>query len=93
MSSVKVTPEQLRSLNTTLKGEAQQVAGVRSKIASSIAGTDWDSPAATKFKDDWNSKYSKALQELERALTELGTAAQTMAANYDATEAAYKGGA
>jgi WXG100 family type VII secretion target len=92
MSSVKVTPEQLTSLSSTLKTEASQVASVKSKIASSISSTDWDSPAANRFKADWNGKYVKALTELERALTELGVAASTMAQNYIATEAAYKGG-
>lgn len=91
MSTVKVTPEQLRTLNKTLQGESQQVTGVRTKIASSIQSTDWDSPAANKFKSDWNTRYVPVLKELERALIDLGGAANTMADNYDATESAYKG--
>ncbi len=93
MSNIQVTPDQLRSLNTTLQGQAGQVGGVKSKIQSAINGTNWNSPAATKFKGDWNSKYAKTLTELEQALRELGQAASTMAQNYDQTEAAYKGGA
>jgi WXG100 family type VII secretion target len=91
MSNIQVTPEKLRSLAKTCTTEVQQVAGVRTKVGSAIRNAGWKSPAATRFENDWNTKYVKALQELERALGELGQAASKMAANYDSTEAAYKG--
>lgn len=91
MSNIKVTPAELKALNKTLTTQASQVKAVQSKISSAIKGTDWNSPAATKFKGDWNTKYVKALNELEKALVEFGKAAGTMAQNYESTEAAYKG--
>lgn len=91
MSNIQVTPANLRSLAKTCTSEAQQVASVRTKVGGAIRNSGWKSPAATRFETDWNTKYVKALQELERALGELGQAATKMAANYDATESSYKG--
>lgn len=91
MSNIQVTPENLRSLAKTCRKEATQVTQVRSSVGSAIRGTGWKSPAATRFENDWNTKYVKTLQQLEKALEELGSAADTMAKNYDATEGAYKG--
>ncbi len=92
MSTIKVTPHELKSLNTKCKTEAAAVAKVRATVGNAIHTTDWDSPAATKFKADWDTTYVKALTKLETALQDLGKAANTMAENYEKTEAAYKGG-
>lgn len=91
MSNIQVTPERLRSLAKTCTSQSQEVGRARTTIASSIQNSGWKSPAATKFTNDWNTQYAKALQNLERALVELGQAASKMASNYDATEASYKG--
>lgn len=91
MASIKVTPEQLRQFGSTCDRESKSVTDVRSKVRRALESTDWESPAATKFKSDWKSKYEKALNELSEALVELGNAARTMAKNYDETERAYKG--
>lgn len=60
-------------------------------INAAIVNSGWKSPAATRFQDDWNTRYVKTLRQLQKALEALGDAANKMAANYDATEAAYKG--
>lgn len=91
MATIKVTPAELRTLAGKCKTESTTIDRVRQVVSGAIAGTDWDSPAATKFKNDWNTKYVKALNELREALEQLGTAANTMAANYDQTENAYRG--
>ena len=92
MSTIKVSPADLRKLGAKCKTEAQAITSVRTTVNSAILGTDWDSPAAKKFQGDWNTTYVKNLKALEVALEKLGQAANTMAANYDATEAAYKAG-
>jgi WXG100 family type VII secretion target len=91
MSNIQVTPENLRQLAQTCRKQSAQVTNVRSTVGTAIRTTGWRSPAATRFENDWNTRYVKTLQELERALVELGEAASKMAANYDATEAAYQG--
>lgn len=91
MSDIQVTPENLVSLARTCKSQAGQVGTVRTTVGNAVRSTGWKSPAATRFENDWNTKYAKTLQELERALEELGSAAHTMAGNYKSTEDSYKG--
>ena len=91
MSTIRVTPDQLRALHTKCSTEAKTVTSVKTTVSGAIANTDWDSPAATRFKNDWNTKYVKALDDLTNALEELGKAAGTMATNYESTESAYQG--
>ena len=91
MSTIQVTPQNLRKIATTCKTQAGEVAGVQRTVNTAIVSSGWKSPAATKFTQDWNTHYVKALKELERALRELGTAADAMATNYESTEQAYKG--
>jgi len=91
MSNIQVTPENLRQLAKTCKNQATQVTQVRTTVGGAIRSTGWKSPAASRFENDWNTKYVKSLQELERALAELGEAANKMAVNYQSTEDAYKG--
>ena len=91
MSTIQVTPQNLRKIPTTCKTQAGEITSVQRLVNNSIVGSGWKSPAATKFTQDWNTHYVKALKDIERALRELGTAATAMAANYESTEQAYKG--
>lgn len=91
MATIRVSPEELRALATKCKAEGGNIARVQQNVTSAVRGTNWESPAATRFKSDWDTKYTKALNELAAALDQLGVAANQMAANYDQTEAAYKG--
>lgn len=90
MSLIRVTPADLRTLNSRCQGQSSQIDQVRQTVTSAIAGTDWNSPAATRFQDNWNTEFKPALVKLSTALTELGTAASRMADNYEATEAAFQ---
>lgn len=93
MSNIQVTPEKLRQISKTCRTQAGQVNDVRRVISNSIESSGWKSPAANKFRNDWNSHYATALRDLNRALEKLGQAANQMAANYDATERSYRGAA
>lgn len=91
MSNIQVTPENLDQLARTCSQQSGAVQQVRSTVGNAISSTGWKSPAASRFENDWNTKYVKALQELEQALAQLGDAASKMANNYRSTEGAYKG--
>ena len=91
MSQIQVTPDRLRTLASTCSKQATAVGTVRTTVRTAITSSGWESPAATRFKNDWNTQYESALKKLEAALTELGAAASKMATNYDSTEQAYRG--
>ena len=91
MPDIRVTPADLDRFSTTCQTEAGNVTHVKTTVRRALDGTDWDSPAAKRFRGDWATKYEKSLNELDAALRELGQAAKTMATNYRSTEDAYKG--
>lgn len=91
MSRITVTPENLRSIAKTCRAQASEINSVERTVNAAIVNSGWNSPAATKFKNDWNTDYRKALAQLDQALRSLGDAATKMATNYEATERAYQG--
>jgi WXG100 family type VII secretion target len=90
MSLIRVTPAELRSLSSRCRGESGRIDQVRQSVGQAIAGADWDSPAAHRFRDNWNADFRPALDKLSAALSELGALANRMADNYDATESALR---
>lgn len=90
--SIQVTPEELDVLGGTCETQAQAVADVINAVDRGIAGTQWESDAARKFKGDWSEKFKGQLQELSTNLQMLGGNAKTMAGNYREADASYKGG-
>lgn len=91
MSLIRVTPAELRALNSKCRTESGRIDEVKQQVTQAVTSTDWDSPAAQKFRSNWNADFRPALDKLSQALQELGMAASRMADNYDATEAAYRG--
>ncbi len=91
MSLIRVSPDQLRVLESRCRGEAGSIEAVKAHVTQAIASTDWESPAAQRFRSSWDLEFRPALDRLSQALGELGASAATMAANYEATEAAYHG--
>lgn len=91
MTRIRVTPAELRTLDNRCRSEAQQIEQVKLRVGSAIANTDWDSPAAQRFRSNWDADFRPVLDKLYEALADLGAAASTMAGNYEATEAAYRG--
>ena len=89
MSLIRVTPAELRSLSARCRTEAGRIDQVRQGVGQAVAGADWDSPAARRFRDNWNVDFRPALDKLSASLTDLGTMASRMADNYDATESAF----
>lgn len=86
------SPEQLRAINTVCKREAASSEEILRTVRDSIFNSGWNSPAADRFKQDWELKFEPVLKELGPALESLGQAADGMATNYEQTEASYKGG-
>jgi WXG100 family type VII secretion target len=91
MSQITVTVQNLQQIARTAKTQSRELSSVQRTINSSIVSSGWTSPAAARFKNDWNTHYTKSLRDLEAALVSLSDAAQKMAQNYEATEASYQG--
>ncbi|MCU1462713.1 MAG: hypothetical protein JWO37_2788 [Acidimicrobiales bacterium] len=65
--------DQMQTLDSTFTSQAQAVADLTSRIASTLHGTAWTGPAADRFRLDWSGQFQPALQKLGQALTDNAT--------------------
>jgi WXG100 family type VII secretion target len=91
MTLIRVTPSELRAFDTRCRGDAATIEQVKQHVAQALASLDWNSPAAQRFRTGWDTDFRPALDKLGLALQELGSAANRMAENYEAAEAAFMG--
>jgi WXG100 family type VII secretion target len=91
MAFLTVTPEQLRSLAGTCNQQADAVGTVGTTVNSNVTSVDWDSPAATQFKQEWATTHWPNLQKLMAALQGLGSSATQMAGQYEQADASFRG--
>lgn len=73
MARIGASIEQLDQLKRTFDTQSQNVGSLSSTVTSAVAGTDWEGPAATKFRDAWEREFRPMLQKLQEALTDAGT--------------------
>ena len=91
MAFLTVTPAQLRELAGVCDSQAGQVEGVGQPVNTKVTSVEWDSPAATQFRQEWTTTHLPNLRKLMEALQNLGQTAKTMADNYDQADQAYRG--
>jgi WXG100 family type VII secretion target len=91
MAFLTVTPEQLRSLAATCNQQADAVNSVGTTVNSNVNSVEWDSPAATQFKNEWATTHWPNLRNLMQALQSLGASATQMASQYEQADASYRG--
>lgn len=70
MSTIGADMGQLESLKGTFDQKASVVADLRAAISSQLSGTQWQGPAADRFRNSWSSDFAPSLQRLEEALQE-----------------------
>ena len=70
MSTIGADMGQLEQLKATFDRESQDVARLRSTINSQLHGTQWQGPAADRFRSSWDGEFAPSLQRLEQALQE-----------------------
>jgi uncharacterized protein YukE len=90
MSLINVTPQQVIELGAETKRQQEALVMLTNAIESKVANTDWDSPAATRFKGDW-ATHKANLVKLQTALESVSKAATQMGHNYEEADAAYSG--
>ena len=91
MAFLTVTPEQLRSLASTCGQQADAINSVGTTVNSNVNSVEWDSPAATQFKNEWATTHWPNLRNLMQALQSLGASATQMASQYEQADASFRG--
>jgi uncharacterized protein YukE len=64
--------DQLSSLKATFDRESGLVADVLTTIRSQLGNTYWEGPAASRFRESWQSEFEPMLQKLQQQLGEAG---------------------
>ncbi|MGH8999434.1 MAG: WXG100 family type VII secretion target [Acidimicrobiia bacterium] len=59
---------QMQDLERRLQSESGAVTELQTRINSALANTQWTGPAADRFRQEWESNFSKALRTLSEAL-------------------------
>ncbi|MEU3454579.1 MULTISPECIES: WXG100 family type VII secretion target [Micromonosporaceae] len=64
--------DQLAALKATFDRQAGMVADVLSTIRSQLGNTYWEGPAASRFRESWQSDFEPMLQRLQQQMGEAG---------------------
>ncbi len=72
MSMYVADLEQMTALAATFDRQSQVVAELTATVRSNVIGANWQSPAATRFKEAWTSEFEPALRRLQAAMQEAG---------------------
>jgi WXG100 family type VII secretion target len=64
--------EQLEQLQSTFTRAAQMVEELAQMVSSQISGTEWEGPAAERFRSEWTGDFEPALRRVDTALQEAG---------------------
>lgn len=70
MSTIGADMGQLQSLKSTFDQKTQVVGELRATISTQLNGTQWQGPAADRFRNSWSGDFAPSLQRLEEALQE-----------------------
>jgi WXG100 family type VII secretion target len=73
MSMYVADLEQLTALAATFDRQSQAVAEVTAVVRSDVLGANWQSPAATRFREAWTGEFEPALRRLQAAMQEAAT--------------------
>jgi uncharacterized protein YukE len=73
---LQMVPEDLLRLRSVFDSQSTEVAALQSTIQNAIDGTTWESPAATEFRNLWQSEFVPALNNLREALSRAAAGVQ-----------------
>jgi hypothetical protein len=72
MTMYGANPEQLSDLGQTFKRQVAPIDQLIAAVNSALAGTTWEGPAATRFKEDWHGTFCSSLDGIKSALEAAG---------------------
>lgn len=91
MAFLTVTPDQLLELAGVCERQAAAVGDIGTAVHTKVTSVEWNSPAATQFRIEWESTHFRNLQNLMKALQDLGRESGKMAQRYQAADDSYRG--
>jgi len=65
--------DQLAALKSTFDRQSTMVTDMLSSIRNQLSNTYWEGPAASRFRESWQSDVESMLQRLQTSLNESAT--------------------
>lgn len=86
---IKVTPEQLGTVSTRVRGGANKVEAILGELTSAVAplGSDWAGAAQVRFQSLWD-EWQRSAKSLHTALEGISTLTNQASASYAQAESA-----
>jgi len=67
---IRVSPEELRHLGTSFRGQSDSVSQLMSSLDGQMRGVDWAGESAARFRVQWEDEFRPTLVNLSAALDE-----------------------
>lgn len=86
VSSAKgMNVEEVRRMAGELRDAAAEIGRIEQELTSGLDGVDWTGPDADRFRGQWGGEMVPALQQIARAVEELGEDAERNAGEQEST--------
>jgi uncharacterized protein YukE len=86
MPNISVSTESLQSLLSSFTTAHDTLTTTTANMTSSLAGCEWQSPAAEDFRGAWRDQYQPSLAKLLGAIENFNGEIQKQLARYNANE-------
>lgn len=73
MATIGGELDQLAALKSTFERQGGMAADILTSIRGQLGNTYWEGPAASRFRESWQSEFEPMLQKLQQQLGEAGT--------------------
>ncbi|GAB4095581.1 WXG100 family type VII secretion target [Brachybacterium sp. NBEC-018] len=77
--------EEVRRMANQLRDAAEEITRIEQELTSGLEEVDWTGPDADRFRGEWSGEMVPALQQVMKAVEELGQTADSNAAEQEAT--------
>ncbi|QCR53557.1 hypothetical protein C1N80_08155 [Brachybacterium sp. SGAir0954] len=77
--------EEVRRMANQLRDAAEEITRIEQELTSGLEEVDWTGPDADRFRGEWSGEMVPALQQVRKAVEELGQTADSNAAEQEAT--------
>ncbi|MCW1806495.1 WXG100 family type VII secretion target [Brachybacterium squillarum] len=77
--------EEVRRMANQLRDAAEEITRIEQELTSGLEEVDWTGPDADRFRGEWSGEMVPALQQVMKAVAELGQTADSNAAEQEAT--------
>ena len=77
--------DEVKRMSGQLRDAAEEITRIEQELTRGLEDVDWTGPDADRFRGQWSGEMVPALQQVMKAVEELGQTADSNAAEQEAT--------